>query len=48
MYGILDQERGVARRTTFVVDKEGIIRHIDKGRDALDITTVKSSCDKLK
>ena len=48
MYGILDQERGVARRTTFVVDKEGIIRHIDRGRDALDISAVKSTCHELK
>jgi peroxiredoxin Q/BCP len=27
-YGVLNEERKVARRVTFVIDKEGIVRHI--------------------
>jgi peroxiredoxin len=47
LYGILDEERGVAGRTTFVVDKEGIIRRIDSGRNAIDIAGVKTTCGQL-
>lgn len=35
-YGILDEGNGVARRTTFVIDMEGIVRHIDQGSEAMD------------
>ena len=33
--GILDEANDVARRTTFVVDTQGIIRHVDQQRDAV-------------
>lgn len=46
-YGVLS-ERGFSRRTTFVIDKTGTIRHIDSGRNALDIAGVKSTCSQLK
>jgi peroxiredoxin len=36
LYGVLNEESGAAFRTTFVIDTEGIVRHIDQGRDALD------------
>ncbi len=48
LYGVLDEERGMARRTTFVIDKEGIIRHIDSGADAIDIAGVKAACGQLR
>ncbi len=48
LYGVLDEERGMARRTTFVIDKTGIIRHIDSGRDAIDIAGVKAACGQLQ
>ena len=48
LYGVLDEERGMARRTTFVIDKAGIIRHIDSGRDAIDIAGVKEACGQLQ
>ena len=35
LYGVLSFFR-VAKRVTFVVDKQGIIRHIDRGGDAAD------------
>ena len=46
LYGVLS-ERGYAERTTFVIDKLGIIRRIDRGRDAMDITGVKETCARL-
>jgi peroxiredoxin len=32
--GVLDDTNDVARRTTFVIDTQGIIRHVDQQRDA--------------
>ena len=47
-YGILDDERQFARRTTFVVDKEGKIQHIEAGRSAVDPTGAVEMCLTLK
>ena len=47
MYGVLDEKVGVAWRVTFVIDKEGTIRRIDSGEDALDISGVKEVCEQL-
>ena len=47
LYGVLNEERGVAKRTTFVVDKEGTIQHIDEGRDAIDVTKAYAVCERL-
>jgi peroxiredoxin len=46
-YGILDEERGFATRATFVVDKDGIIRHVEQGRTAIDPTGAYQVCDIL-
>ena len=46
--GILDENSGVARRTTFVVDAEGIIRHIDQGSEAMDPSGAVGMCSMLK
>jgi len=35
-YGVLSFTRLFANRVTFVIDNEGIIRHIDEGSDAID------------
>jgi peroxiredoxin len=43
-YGIFDEESGYATRATFVVDKEGIIRHIEQGRTAVDPTGAFQAC----
>lgn len=42
-YGILDA-RGFASRATFVVDKEGIIRHVEQGSSAIDPTGAYQAC----
>jgi peroxiredoxin len=47
-YGILDEANGVARRTTFVVDTEGIVQHIDQGSAALDPAGAVGACSRLK
>lgn len=47
MYGVLDEKAGIAWRVTFVIDKEGTIRRIDSGEDALDIAGVKEVCKLL-
>ncbi len=47
-YGILNEEHGFANRTTFVVDKEGVIRHIEKGTDAIDPSGAHQACSLLE
>ena len=43
-YGVLSFTRLFANRMTFVIDKEGIIRHIDEGSDALDPSGAFQAC----
>src|ERR671918_613862 len=33
-YGVFNEEQGFGNRATFLIDKEGIIRHIDEGNTA--------------
>jgi peroxiredoxin len=40
--------KGYAARATFVVDKEGIIRHIEQGNTAIDPTGAYQACSMLK
>jgi peroxiredoxin len=46
-YGILDEQRGIASRTTFVIDPEGRIQHIEQGSDALDPTGAEQACSRI-
>ncbi len=46
--GVLDENSFVARRITFVVDDQGIVRHIDMAADALDPTGALGVCSLLK
>ncbi len=46
-YGILDEENGVARRTTFVIDTNGVVQHIDQAREALDPSGAVGVCQRL-
>jgi len=48
LYGILNEEQQFARRTTFVVDKQGIIQHIEEGAGAIDPTGAITMCSTLK
>ena len=47
-YGIFNEERGFANRTTFVVDKNGVIQHIDKDATAIDPTGAGAACDLIE
>jgi len=46
-YGVLNITRLFANRVTFVIDKEGVIRHIDKGSNALDPSGACNACGAL-
>ena len=43
-YGIFMEQFGVGTRATFVIDKEGIIRHVEQGRTAIDPTGAYQAC----
>jgi peroxiredoxin len=47
-YGILNEKYGFANRTTFVVDKQGIIQHIEKDAAAIDPTGAHAVCSLLE
>jgi peroxiredoxin len=47
-YGLYDENSGIARRATFVVDKAGIVRKVDVGREALDPSGVVGMCKTLE
>ena len=46
-YGIFNEEQGFGNRATFVIDKQGIIQHIDEGRVAIDPTSAAEACNVL-
>ena len=47
-YGIYDPAKSdYAMRTTFVIDKDGIIQHIKEGNDAVDPTSAIDACNLL-
>ena len=46
-YGIYNEEGGYGNRATFVIDKDGIIQHIDEGNVAIDITGAADTCNIL-
>jgi len=43
-YGVLHFTRLFANRVTFVIDKDGMIRHIEKGSDAIDHSGAFKAC----
>jgi len=47
-YGILNEERGFANRATFVLDKQGVIQHIEKDRAAIDPSGAYQACSLIK
>ena len=47
-YGVLMMILRMASRATFVIDKDGIIRHIDEGSAALDPTSAHQACSLLE
>jgi peroxiredoxin len=47
-YGALMENRGLANRATFVIDKQGKIAFIEEGSAAVDITNTQMACRRLK
>lgn len=47
-YGVLVEDRGIASRTTFVVDRESRIQHVEEGGSAIDPTGALNACSRLK
>jgi peroxiredoxin Q/BCP len=47
-YGVLNPQSQFANRTTFVVDKQGRIQHIEEGSSAVDPTGAIQMCSMLK
>ncbi len=47
-YGILNEEKQFANRTTFVVDKQGVIQYIEEGNSAIDPNNAITMCTGLK
>jgi peroxiredoxin Q/BCP len=47
-YGVLNPQTQFANRATFVVDKAGVIQHIEEGNSAIDPTGAVSVCTMLK
>ena len=45
-YGIFNEEGGYGNRATFVIDKDGIIQHIDEGSVAIDPTGAETACSR--
>ena len=43
-YGVYDDANDVARRTTFVIDADGIVRHITQSSEALDPNAAIGAC----
>ncbi len=48
LYGILNDEYQFANRTTFVVDKQGVIQYIKEGREAVDPTDSITMCTMMR
>ena len=48
LYGVLDDASGFAIRTTFVIDADGVVQHIDKAREALDPSGAITACALMK
>ena len=47
-YGVLMPDRGLANRATFVIDTEGVIRHIEEGSAAVDPTGAELACSRIR
>lgn len=47
-YGIFNEAQGFGMRATFVVDKQGVIRHIEEGGTAINPASAVEACSMLK
>jgi alkyl hydroperoxide reductase subunit AhpC len=47
-YGVLMPDRGIANRTTFVIDPDGKIQYIEEGNTAVDISGAVTACSRAQ
>ncbi len=47
-YGVLNPKMPVANRTTFVINKQGVITHIDRDRAALNPSGAAQACSLME
>jgi len=47
-YGLYNEVSGYGSRATVVVDRDGIIQHVEQGRTAIDPTGAYQVCDLLQ
>ena len=47
-YGVFNEAQGFGMRATFLIDKEGIIRHVEEGTTAIDPSATMQACSILK
>jgi peroxiredoxin len=43
-YGVFDEQNAIARRTTFVIDRQGIVKQVFMAQEALDPTHALEAC----
>jgi peroxiredoxin len=43
-YGVYDETSGYARRTTFVIDENGVVQRVDQSSEALDPNGAIGAC----
>ena len=47
-YGVYIPERGMANRTTFVIDRDGDIQYIEQGSSAINPEGAATACSRMK
>ena len=47
LYGLYNATTGYGTRGTFVIDKEGIVQHVETGRSAIDPTGAFEVCERI-
>ena len=47
-YGVFDEQGSVARRTTFVIDRKGVVQKVFMAQEALDPNSALEACALLK
>lgn len=47
-YGVLNEQYGIANRSTFLIDLDGKIAHIEEGNSAMDPTGAETACKRVK
>lgn len=48
LYGVLNADAMIANRTTFVIDPDGKIQHIEEGKEAIDPTGAETACKRIR